>query len=98
MTRDPDEWLRQQRLRWCSQRKLFDYHVDRLLPPDVDGYRAIYEAVISGKIRSRTKGNVLTKQEAAELAKIKWSSDPDQPYMLPPDLGLSIEDAEEMFG
>ena len=62
------------------------------MPSGVDGYQAIYEGVISGKIRARLEERLIIKQEAADLAKSKWSSDPEQRYMLPADLRMSIEE------
>ena len=93
MNGDPEE----ERPTWCSQRKLREYYADPMLPPEIDAEKFIYDAVIAGQIRVRSGSDLLSREEAANLADKKWSDDPDQPYALPLDRGLSIEDAERLF-
>lgn len=97
MTRDPAEWFRQQRPLWISPLKLREYYADFLVPKDVeDTQRALYEAVLSGAIRAKFEGRILTKEEAAALGQTRWG-DAENPYALPPDLKLSVADAERIW-
>jgi hypothetical protein len=97
MTRDPAEWFRQQRPLWISPLKLREYYADYLLPPDVeDTQQAVYEAVVTGAIRAKLNSRVLTKEEAAALGQTRWG-DTENPYALPSDLQLSVEDAERIW-
>ena len=97
MTRDPNEWFRQQRPKWISPLKLREYYADYLLPKEVeDTQRAVYDAVIAGAIRAKLKERLLTKEEAAALAKTQWGG-PENPYVLPSNLELSVEDAERIW-
>jgi hypothetical protein len=97
MTRNPKEWFRQQRPLWISPLKLREYYADFLIPKEVeDTQRELHRAVITGEIRAKLKGRILTKQEVAALGQTQWG-DADDPYALPPDLSLSVEDAERIW-
>jgi hypothetical protein len=97
MTRDPNESFHQRRPRWISPLKLREYYADFLLPPEVgDTQRALYKAVITRAIRAKLNGRPLTKEEAAALGQTRWG-DAENPYALPSDLELSVEDAERIW-
>jgi hypothetical protein len=88
----PEEWFRQQRPKWISL-----YYADYLVPGDVeDTQRALHEAVITGAIRAKLNRRLLTKEEAAEIARPRCG-DANNPYGLPSDLELSVEDAERIW-
>jgi hypothetical protein len=98
MTRDPAEWMRQQRPNWLSATKLREYYADFLFPNDgEDPQHEIYKGVISGAIRVRSQGRIFTKEEAAALGRRRWSDDENDPYALPADVGLSLDDALELW-
>jgi hypothetical protein len=96
MTRNPEEWFRQQRPKWISPLKLREYYADFLLPDVDDTQQAVHRAVIAGEIRARLNGHLLTKQDAAALGQTQWG-DAENPYALPSDLQLSVEDAERIW-
>jgi hypothetical protein len=56
--------------------------------------RELYRAVIFGKVRARFRGKVINPEWL--LAKMKFN--PDDPYALPPDIELCIDDIESIGG
>jgi hypothetical protein len=77
--------------------KLREYYADFLVPEEIeDTQRELHRAVISGDIRAKLNGRVLTKEEAAALGRTQWG-DTDNAYALLSELALSVEDAERMW-
>ena len=83
---------------WLSPRKLCDYYLTEADPPigDVaDIERELYRAVISGEVRSRSKGIVHGPEWLKQIDKLIVN--PDNPYALPPDIGISVSDAKKKW-
>ena len=76
---------------WTSPRKMMDYYMDQS-----DGIeptqKRLYLAVIKGEVRARLKGRVLGPEWLKQIASLTYD---DNPFTLPPDLELSVEDGEE---
>jgi hypothetical protein len=93
MTRNPDEWFRQ-RPRWASPTKLQEYYADYLFPDKHDDpQHEVYKAVLSGAVRVRHEGRILSCEEVAAICKKQWSYAEGDYYALPADIGLSVVDA-----
>jgi extradiol dioxygenase family protein len=91
-----DAWSRQGRPMWVSPRIMREYYAHFLLAAHVqDPQHEIYKSVVGGTIRAKYRGRILTTEEAAALAEIRW--DANSPYALPPDIQLSVEDALMVF-
>ena len=78
---------------WTSPRKMMDYYMDQS-----DGIEAcqkrLYLAVIKGEVRARLKGRVLGPEWLKQIASLTYD---DNPFTLPPDLELSVEDARKRW-
>ena len=85
---------------WLRPSKLHDYVVG--WAPSIrtvkDAEYQLYWAVIEGRVRARHKGKNLDADMLERLRARKWSDDPNDLYGLPPDIELSVEDAEEIWG
>jgi hypothetical protein len=81
--------------KWLLPGKIREYYVERPDTTDVmDCYKQIYLAVITGEVRARLHGRVLGPERLKQIAKL---NDPDNPFALPPDLELSVEDAQRKW-
>lgn len=80
---------------WLSARKLIEYYLDYADPPIAEPEKELYEAVISGEVRARSKGIVLGPEWLKQIDKLVI--DERNPYALPPDVGLSLEDARRKW-
>ena len=78
---------------WLSPRKLIEYYLGYAEPPITE--KQLYEAVISGEVRARMKGLVLGPEWLKQVDKLVFNE--DNPYVLPPDIGLSLEDARRKW-
>jgi hypothetical protein len=81
--------------RWCGPRKMFEYYVNLVVPDFQEGKKQLHSAVIGGEIRSRWQGTLLGPERLKEIAKMTF--DDDDPYALPWDLELSLEDARRKW-
>ena len=89
----PDnEWLSP--LDWISPLKIIENYV---LTPD-RGYdeaaKQLYLAVIRGDVRSQMKGRELGPEWRKQISRMRCD---EHPFTLPPDLRLSVEDAERIW-
>jgi hypothetical protein len=78
--------------------KLREYYVDPFVRDVRDAEYQLYWAVVEGNIRARHKWRELTREEADALREKRWSDLEDDHYALPPDIQLSVEDAERIWG
>jgi len=78
---------------WLSPRKLLDYYVP--VSNHEQAERELYMAVITGEIRARLKGIELGPEMRKQIGKLK--PEKDDPFGLPPDLELSVEDAKRKW-
>jgi hypothetical protein len=82
---------------WLSPMKLREYYVNQFVPNVRDAEYQLFWAVVNGDIRARHSRRLLTPEEAYALCKKSWSSVEGDIYALPPDLELSVEDAEHIW-
>jgi hypothetical protein len=82
---------------WLSPMKLREYYVNQFVPNVRDAEYQLFWAVVNRDIRARHSGRLLTPEEANALCKKSWSSVEGDIYALPPDLELSVEDAEHIW-
>jgi hypothetical protein len=80
---------------WLSPRKLLDYYVDHAFSDIRDAERELFVAVIAGDIRSQRKGIILGPEWRRQIANMK--ADDNNPFALPPDIELSVEDAKRKW-
>ena len=80
---------------WLSPRKLREYYVDSATNDIQTSEKELYVAVITGDVRARLKGRVLGPEWLKQVAKLK--TDETNPFALPPDLELSVEDAKRKW-
>ena len=80
---------------WVSPRIMREYYAHFFAAHIQDPQHEIYKSVVGGTIRAKYKGYLLTTEEAASLADIRW--DKNSPYAPPPDIQLSVEDALMVF-
>jgi hypothetical protein len=78
---------------WFRPSKLREYCVDRRFDDVNEAVRRLYFAVIGGKVRARSNGRVLG---LTQLSKMKF--DDNNTFALPPDIELSVEDANRIWG
>ena len=81
---------------WLRPLKLRESYVDGRFADVNEDERQLYFAVIGGKVRARSKGRLLGPEWLAQLSKMKFSA--ESAYALPPDIELSVEDAERLWG
>jgi hypothetical protein len=81
---------------WLRPSKLREYYVDRCFDDVNEAERQLYFAVMGGKVRARSKGRVFGPEWLTQLSKMKF--DDNNAFALPPDIGLSVEDAERIWG
>jgi hypothetical protein len=81
---------------WLRPLKLRESYVDRRFDDVNEAERQLYFAVIGGKVRARSKGKVFGPEWLTQLSKMKFSD--ESAYALPPDIELSVEDAERLWG
>ena len=55
--------------------------------------KRLYLAVVKGEVRARLKGRVLGPEWLKQIAALKY----DDPFTLPSDLELSVEDAKRLW-
>jgi len=83
--------------KWLPPGKIREYYVERPGMTDImDCYKQVYLAVITGEVRARLNGRVLGPEWRKQYGKIKFQ--PDNPFALPLELELSVEDAERKWG
>ena len=77
---------------WTSPRKMMDHYMDQS-----DGFEAtqkrLYLAVLKGEVRARLNNRVLGPEWLKQIAAMKY----DDPFTLPPDLELSVQDAKKLW-
>jgi hypothetical protein len=83
---------------WLRPMKLREYCVDPFVRDVRDAAYQLYWAVVDGNIRARHKGRLLTREEAYALREKRWGTVEGDFYELPPDIELSVQDAEQIWG
>ena len=80
---------------WLRPLKLLEYYVDHGFANVREAERELFAAVVSGEVRARRKGIVLGPQWRKQIANLRV--DDTNPFALPPDIELSIEDAKRIW-
>ena len=80
---------------WISPLKMQEYYVERAFADIGEAEKQLYLAVINGEVRARLKGLVYGPEWLKQIAKSKYHE--TNPYALPPDIGLSVEDAKRKW-
>jgi hypothetical protein len=75
---------------WLSPRKLLEYFVE--VPKNQDAMEQLYLAVTSGEVRARWQGTILDPRWF-----LQRSASNCEPFVLPPDVELSVEDAKRKW-
>ncbi len=78
-------------LQWLPAPKLCKYYVEPAVGDAQEAQRVLYLAVVTGQVRARSKGRVLRLNQIALMEQIN-------PFGLPPDIELSLEDARRKWG
>jgi hypothetical protein len=76
---------------WLPAPKLREYYVDPAVGGGQEAQRVLYLTVVTGQVRARLNGRILRLDQIALMGQIN-------PFSLPPDLELSIEDARRKWG
>ena len=80
---------------WLSARMLIEYYLDSAEPRIAEPEKELYEAVIRGEVRARANGIVYGPEWLKQIDKLIVNK--DNPFALPPDIGLSLEDAKRKW-
>jgi hypothetical protein len=78
-------------LEWLPAPTLCKYYVEPAVGDAQEARRALYLAVVTGQVRARSMGRVLRLNQMASMQEIN-------PFGLPSDIELSIEDARQKWG
>ncbi len=81
---------------WLRPLKLREYYVDSAVRTVEDAERQLWVAVILGDVRARSGGVEYGPEWRKQLAYMTF--DKDNPFALPPDIELSVEDARRKWG
>jgi hypothetical protein len=81
------------RSQWLRPMKLREYYVDHVVSDVHEAEKQLYLAVIKGEVRAKSKGIVLGPEWLKQLEKFEN----DDPFTLPPDIELSVEDAKRKW-
>ena len=76
---------------WLPPAKLREHYVEPVAVDAQDAQRVLYLAVITGQVRSRCKGHILRRDQIGAMRDIN-------PFSLPTDIELSVEDARRKWG
>jgi hypothetical protein len=81
---------------WLRPLKVREYCVDHCFDDLMESERQLYMAVIRGELRARHKG----RQLGARMVKAAFENEIrcPNPFTLPPDIELSVEDAKGIWG
>jgi hypothetical protein len=81
------------RSQWLRPMKLREYYVDHAVSDVHGAEKQLYLAVIKGEVRAMLNGRVLGPGWLKQVERLKY----DDPFTLPPDLELSVEDAKRKW-
>jgi hypothetical protein len=77
---------------WLSPRKLREYYIDHVVPDAQEANRQLFLAVAAGDVQARCEGTNV------DLRRIRpFAFDDSDPFALPPDVELSVEDAQQKW-
>jgi len=77
---------------WLRPLKILEYCVEHWFGDVAEAERQLFQAVIRGEVRARHAGKVLGPEQLRQIPKMEV--DASNPFVLSPDVELSVEDAE----
>jgi hypothetical protein len=80
---------------WLSPRKILENYVYPAFSDFAEAEKDLSIAVITGEVRARYQGEIISSQMRAQIARSVY--DPQSPAALPPDIEISVEDAEKVW-
>ena len=80
---------------WLRPLKILEY-VEHPFSDMKEAERQLYLAVIRGEVRARSKGIILGPEWLKQISKMKFHD--KNPFALPPDIELSVEDVTRIWG
>jgi hypothetical protein len=80
---------------WTRPLKLREYYVDRHFDSVEEAEKQLYLAVIRGDVRARRGEVVFGPEWLKQISKMRFSD--TDPFALPPDIELSVEDAMRLW-
>jgi hypothetical protein len=78
---------------WISPRKLREHYVDHAVPDVQEANKQLFLAVAAGVVRARCQGVICDPRWFRPFA-----FDDSNPNALPPDVELSVKDAQQKWG
>jgi hypothetical protein len=87
--------VRRIEIEWLAPMKLRESCVDHAFSTIQEAERALYQAVISGEVRSRRKGIVFGPEMLKQIDRLVFHD--IDPCALPPDIELSVGDAKRKW-
>jgi hypothetical protein len=81
--------------KWLSPRKLREYYVDHAFADVREAEEQLFLSVTKGEVRARSKNRVFGPEWLKQIAQLKV--DEANPFALPPDIELSVEDAKRKW-
>jgi hypothetical protein len=82
-------------IEWASPRKLREWLECRLSTNWQRAQRELHRAVVTGKVRARLNGRLLGPEWLKQIDRMIF--DDTNPVQLPPDIELSVKDAERVW-
>src|SRR6516164_3146928 len=79
---------------WLRPLKILEYCVEHWFGDAAEAERQLFQAVIRGEVRARHAGKVLGPEQLRQIPKMEV--DASNPFVLSPEVELSVEDAERM--
>jgi hypothetical protein len=76
--------------KWLRPLKVREYYLDSHFDSIKAADKWLYLAVVRGAVRARSKGLVLGPEWIRQLSRMTYED--DNPFALPPDIELSIDD------
>jgi hypothetical protein len=80
---------------WLSPRKILETYVQPAFSDFDEAEKDLRIAVITGEVCARFHGEIIGPETRAEIARSVY--DPKSPAALPPDIEISVEDAERVW-
>jgi hypothetical protein len=77
---------------WLSPRKLREYYIDHVVPDAQEANKQLFLAVAAGDVQARCQGVICDPRWFGPFA-----FDDGDPHALPPDVELSVKDAQQKW-
>src|SRR5262245_12315203 len=80
---------------WLSPRKILEYYVQCAFPDVAEAEKDLHIALITGEVRARFQGEIIGPELRGQIARTVYED--GNPAALPPDIQISVEDAERVW-